>query len=274
MSYSNNNKYTIASLNSFSFLQDFGRGSSKTHILEIEIGDNGFRTKALADTGANISTFDRSILTEVNISKWRQENIPVKLADDQVTYASGQIEDSVKIRVDQEDIGIQPLVMDLNTDDYKVILGVDDLERLGIKLSGLPQPGALDRTQSRCVDLKMFEDMDNFCIKNHDELIKYLKPFLEQNRNLAITEWANLPNSDVDVDISDEKLAKIKFSNSNYIPHKYMGETEVQIQQWLKDRVIELASHGTPVNLALLAVPQYNTDGSIKKTSECTPSYG
>ncbi|KNC80398.1 hypothetical protein SARC_07241 [Sphaeroforma arctica JP610] len=87
------------------------------------------------------------------------------------------------------------------------------------------------------------------------------------NKKIKITDWAkyNFNHGYVSLDLTKVDFTELKCPSRNYVSWRHEAVVIEQVEKWLADGVIEINYQQTPVNLALLAVDQHNSDGSFKK---------
>eukprot|EP00122_Pirum_gemmata_P021456 Pgem_evm1s19989 len=111
---------------------------------------NGKTNKALLDTGANISVIDKTILSKMKGIYYDKRDIQLSLAGKGVVgRAYGQLTDPVMLSIGRGRVTkSRPLVMDLQRDEYDMILSLQDMYELGMVIAGLPNPTDIDNDSS------------------------------------------------------------------------------------------------------------------------------
>eukprot|EP00121_Abeoforma_whisleri_P012210 Awhi_evm2s11263 len=246
----------------------------QTVIIQVEI-DGVHRIRALLDTGANVSCIDKKFIEKIKCKYKPTNHVEVELANGDIVKPEGVLTETMTVDTGRAIINNKPLVIDLSQDrekndvDFEMIICLQDMNKLGMHISNIPPPNALDMRGE--VDDNMLLSDTNVNEKPlfPYELESYIRDFLKENSMVDINKWTNLPNSEVDVQIDDELLKKVKFPNKNYVNFKHEQVTTDTIAKWLNDGILQICDFQTPVNLALLAVAQYKPDGSLKKVRVC-----
>ncbi|KNC79799.1 hypothetical protein SARC_07824 [Sphaeroforma arctica JP610] len=90
-----------------------------------------------------------------------------------------------------------------------------------------------------------------------------------ENDKIKITDRAKFKfnNGYMSLDLTKVDFSKLRCPTRNYIAWRHEQVIREQVKAWLDDGVIAVNYESTPVNLALLAVDQFNSDGTLKKFS-------
>eukprot|EP00122_Pirum_gemmata_P021183 Pgem_evm2s19755 len=151
-------------------------------------------------------------------------------------------------------------------DDYDIILGMDVLPLLGIYLSGIPPPYWYSNLQDTAPVLEKIKTITSEEVLG---LREKLASVLAANSCIDVTDWATIANSTIEIKIDDSELEKVRFHRQNFVPLQYYEDMDKQLAKWLAEKVVVPNNTFTPVNIPLLAVPQYNNDGTLKKVRIC-----
>eukprot|EP00122_Pirum_gemmata_P010960 Pgem_evm1s10148 len=99
--------------------------------------------------------------------------------------------------------------------------------------------------------------------------LEYVGGLLAENNEIKISDWCNLPNGQVNFTIPNEDLQKhlSHQQTRNFVAKAHEQFCTETINGWLEKGMIEKNHESTSVNIPLLAVPQYNSKGELKKNS-------
>eukprot|EP00122_Pirum_gemmata_P009175 Pgem_evm1s8483 len=118
-----------------------------------------YRIRALIDTGAEVSVIDSATVRKMKGMKVDYTPIELKLADEGVAaHAEGQLTHDVMLSIGRNRYTkSKPIVMNLDNEQFEMILSYEDMEALGMTISGLPNPTDLDN-DSALQDEELFSD--------------------------------------------------------------------------------------------------------------------
>jgi len=230
---------------------------------------NGTYVNALVDPGAQTSAVStRHVL--INDIDLIDSNSTIILANEKEVVCNKYAEDLSITLADYRQINTGAVILDMSP-QYDVIIGMPDLLSLGIVISGLPSNIDPDKDQGEENILSTPEKPSDTIKQLIPNIMDILMDLLIQNRALKITDWAifRFNKGYVSLNLEQADFSKLKCPTSNYVSRKHREQVTAQIKQWLEDGVIEVSYAPTPVNLALLAVDQFNSDGSLRKCRVC-----
>lgn len=199
------------------------------------------------------------------------------LEDSHVVYANEKedvshemVKDVNITLLDHRMVQTDMIVLDMSK-QYDCIIGQGDLLSFGITLTGLPNGMEPMKDQSDDNILNPPKPPTDRVKELIPELVKNITDLIVKNRAIKITQWAKFKfnNGYVSLDLSKVDFTQLKTPSRNYVSHRHMEEVTEQVKKWLDDGVIEVNYEPTPSNLALLAVDQFNSDGTFKKVRVC-----
>eukprot|EP00121_Abeoforma_whisleri_P008419 Awhi_evm1s7730 len=214
-----------------------------------------------------------SVLPNKNKIRWHKRNINLSVIDSNaVAHAKGRTQ-PITVSNGIHSTTASFLVMDLKGRPYNALLGISTMTELGLAISGIPSPTLLDGIESNKDDFESFEEDENseLNLNDHYGIGDFISDLLKKNETIKISDWCSLPNSEIDFTIDHEAIEK-QFRRKlyrNFVSKAHEKATDETVGKWLSDDVTEINNESTPVNLPLLAVPQYNSDGSLNKVRIC-----
>ena len=166
------------------------------------------------------------------------------------------------------DIRTRPVVVDLASPEYDLIIGNRDLLRMGICLRNLPSPTKLrdhiDRQHQEEFTATVGTDVQHIY-----ELSQHLETLLNNNLAIDFHQKCTLEDATVHLNLTDNIVKHIKSGKRNFVAQQYETAVSETIQEWLKDGVIQKLIGPTPLNISLLAVRQLDPAGETKKIRVC-----
>ena len=151
-------------------------------------------------------------------------------------------------------------VLDLpDKEDYKILLGMDLLPTLGIFLTGLTNPLIPEEANWESLLKKEEEDP----LEEAEGFRESLQEEIEINEKIPNTAHCNLEGSELKLPIQDIDVTKIKSAKVNFIPPKFMDQTDQNVQEWLKCDRIYKRKHPTTVQVPLLSTGEYTQAGLL-----------
>eukprot|EP00121_Abeoforma_whisleri_P015095 Awhi_evm1s13917 len=210
----------------------------------------GTKLVALVDRCSNTDVIDFNSLNKMNVESnlsfsRQRRNIPIELANyGSVANAKGQMTSNVTLSTGIVTTVTKPLVMDLDNRSYQMIIGVDTCDRLGISMSGLPPPHALDYEEEKDDQemLNIDNPMEDIDCHDYFGIRVSLSKLLEENERIAINDRCTLPDAVVKFDITAEAL-KREFKSKNYRNYVSQAHTEITdetIKKWIVLGIIEI----------------------------------
>eukprot|EP00122_Pirum_gemmata_P009247 Pgem_evm2s8547 len=139
--------------------------------------------------------------------------IELKLAQKGVVgEASGIVNTDVMLNIGRGRFTkTKPIVMELHNDEYKIIMSYSDMESLGMTISGLPNPTALDNDSAYFDDQLLSDPEYKMDTKDYTNVktacLEELKA--NYNNNIKINDWCSLENAEVTFEINKEKLKSV-----------------------------------------------------------------
>ena len=134
------------------------------------------------------------------------------------------------------------VIVDLHNTDFDLILDIDTCSKLGIHLSGIPNPLTIHEQGEDNRDSALITVLPTIDYRTYLGLGKRLAKQLTQCEKIPVTQWCNLPNSEVSFDISAESLQQLKKRKSNrqnFIAYQQYDETTKQVNKWLQEGTIK-----------------------------------
>ncbi len=230
---------------------------------------NGIRVNALVDPGAQTTAVSsrHALITDLDIKRCDSTII---LANKTEISCDKLAKNLTIVLADYRQIDTQAVILDMSP-QYDIILGMSDLLSLGIVISGLPSNVEPDKDQGESDTFFQPTTPSDQVRSLIPDIMDSLMDLLIQNRSLKITDWAvfRFNKGYVSLNLEQADFSKLKCPTSNYVSKKHHEQVNAQVKQWLEDGVIEVSYAPTPVNLALLAVDQFNSDGSLRKCRVC-----
>lgn len=157
--------------------------------------------------------------------------------------------------------------------EFDVLLGVDILPKMNIYLQGVAYKFP---DSERDNELKQFQDINHdkknkYNPENADygtpserkELLSQIQPALDANKAIRSDAACTMPESVVKIKISDPSNC---FVRQYPLPANADAEINTQLEEWLKDGIVERAKPDSTFHSPLLAVPK--RDPLTGKTSK------
>lgn len=230
----------------------------------------------MCDTGAEVSVIDTEVASQMLGHTIDYRPIDLLLAGDgKIGTADGQFREPV-----QFDIGknrtctSKPLVMSLGDVEYEMILSLEDMEAMGITLSGLPSPVDLENGNSYdMATFSLYSDGAPLDETDYANIKEAIQDELQANEMIEISDWCTLANALVDFEVDQLKfdaLGKRVHQHRNFVPHHWYPQTTDTVESWLEQGIIEkVDGEKSLINSPLISVPQYDASGELKKVRVC-----
>lgn len=244
------------------------RTNEYKHQVYIPILVGGARLMALVDTGSSISLIDGSTAEELDIVLEDESSTatsiftgssPVSLRKTRpihVEWSEGSMECSFFVTGLQE----------------KVLLGWEELKRMGISLSNLPydfpNPKSMDLTNPDSFEREPRPRTDLLRIPNGelDELMTAIGPLLEANAAIADNNICSHPDAVLKIDVG---TANPVFRPQYGVPERLKHVIDKQVTEWLETERIEVASPANRWNSSLLLAPKRDLYGRLQDWRVC-----
>lgn len=227
---------------------------------------NGERVLALFDPGAEVSAISRRVAYATSMPIHTQHTDLI-LGNGKTSSCEEAIDHAHIMLSDRREVKTHMIVTDMSQ-KYDVIIGMTDLLSLGISMTGLPNGLDPNKDQSDDNMLKVPKPPTGEAKEMIPHFTDIIMDLILQNRKIKITDWCmfKFSNGYVKLDLTNVDFSKLKCPSHNYVSWRHKDVVRTQIEDWLKQGLIEINYDATPVNLALLAVDQYKSDGSFSKT--------
>jgi transposase InsO family protein len=231
----------------------------------IPITIDGLKTRALVDTGAEISVISNRLAVRKKFQSQKEKG-SITFADGKSKSPRFMTKKQIRIRCGDAIITRRFDVMEL-AGNVDFLLGRDLLPHFNIALYNAPFlfPITCSKTnQQKCYERNFgsmrFDDPD-------PTIRQSLKPLILENSKLSQTKPCKVLPSGVVIALKGD--SKPCFTRQYSIPqHKREGIDKV-IKNWLNNEVIVRCKTGSQYNTPLLAVPKRNNEGVQVGTRVC-----
>ena len=224
--------------------------------------------RCLLDTGSNVTLIDKSFALDKN---WKMTKKQIRLcyaSSESFGNAYGYLTKCGNLTGGSADIRTRPVVVDLATNEYDMIIGNRDLLRMGICLRNLPSPTKL-RTHDDRINKQQFNTTVGTDVQQIYKLSQHLEDLLNQNLAIDFHTKCSLEDATVHLNLSDNIVKHVKSGKRNFVAQQYEDAVTATIQEWINDGVIQELIGSTPINISLLAVKQLDPAGNTKKIRVC-----
>ena len=253
------------------FIQNIEYNEDRTKII-IVVKFGIYRIRALLDTGAEISVIDYNVVKKMHGIGADFKPIELNYAQKgTIGTAKGQISKPTTISIGKGRFTrSQPLILDLASNEYEMILSLEDMEKLGMTISGLPNPASIDDDRAQIEEELLAEPANTLDTEDHAKVKQTCFHELQNNQHIQLNDWCTLKDAEVSFEVNEEKLKNTKFIHRNFVPKHWTEITTQTVSTWYNQGIIEkVEGKKSPVNLPLIAVPQLDTAGTLKKVRIC-----
>ena len=248
---------------------------------------------ALLDTGANFSSIDKSIclnhklkieyIKHINknfVTKKNFNDYYIRLADSE-KYVERIGTCTLSITCNNKTINKTFEVMNLTTNQqekYTISIGTDYMHLIGIGISGLPvtwddhdsknQIREADRRYNNTSELLESIKSENESQENcpactpeeYEKAMQFIQSSIAQNQSIPKGSFCTIPESVVHLNTTPNKTA---FRRPYPVPKNMEHIVDEQVQEWLDNGIIKVASANTEWNTPLTIVKKTNGKGEI-----------
>lgn len=250
-----------------------------SNLLVVVMGVNNRMCRMLLDSGSEVD-----VLSKQWVEKFKQR-LDLKKTDAVIQLAEEEViakvtEEVINVRLDlfpqassrQYSTRTNMLVMNTGHDRFDGIIGIGTMAKLGIhvtipKFSDAAKAAAKEDAENLNRGYLVVNNEDR---KEDDKNLKMkLANLISQNQVVKKSQWTTMKNGIIDFELTEEQLRQAYRTNTNYVSLAFFQAVDEQVENWLKDDIIEINNENTPLNLPLIAIKQTNTDGSLRKIRVC-----
>lgn len=245
----NNSESSLINIESIQF-------NEHDRLPEIPILINKCKTKALVDTGAEVSFIDVRLAEELNIDIIKTKGDIILAGNLKLERIGKTAELEIEIPNKKIAVGLELAKLE----DAKVIIGMDIMSQLGIALIGLPS--------SFVDESKEDVDTEERVILTENDLVlpKLVLDSIESNKQISPKSFCNLTESVITL---PTKVDAPVYRRQYNIPDTLKAHVTKQVDDWLQSGTIKEAPCNVSYNNPLTIVTKKDKDGNKTKYRVC-----